>query len=378
MDYAFAPGGTKFDKLVAKYLSLRPQTTLLTPATLNVAAFVSMINTDASVQRPVGTLSIGCHGHSYGLLEIFLDSTSAGKYSDINDVLRTETSHALELTTAALFPRPIDPITLVPSLPIFRIVGCSVGAARKFLEHLRKALGNVVNVVATPHEDGQLAFTVVSGSKVADGVLRLLTYDFRVNTPIVLEGQEDVVEAFDKKHLTFIDGKPIPRSFWKERVPSDPFGTTRVEKPVNLMFNPKINGSPSLQPNLKCFEFKWEPVGPWKVAKPTGPVQTTTQRREFMRGQIKNKPEFATSHPFPLYEQRGFTSFDAFMDGHDWLESPKLEGFWTGYRCVYSVGAPITIPSDSDELPYDWVDTTNTSTHFGLSEFDNRLFVMIP
>jgi hypothetical protein len=66
------------------------------------------------------------------------------------------------------------------------------------------------------------------------------------------------------------------------------------------------------------------------------------------------------------------------MDGYDWLESPKLADYWTGYRCVYVVGGPVTIPSDGDELPYDWVDTTNTATHFGLNEFDNRLFVNIP
>jgi hypothetical protein len=333
MDYAFAPGGTGFDKVVAKYLRLRPQTQVLTPATNDVAAFISMVNTDASVQRPVGQLSIGCHGLPYGLLQIQLDPSS-GTLSDINDVTRDETSHVLELPVATLFPRPIDPTTNLPSLPVLRIVGCSVGAAKPFLTHLRKALGNTIVVVATQHEDAEIALKIESGGVAADGVLRLLVYAFTVITPIILEGQEDVVEAFDNKHLTFIDGKAIPRSFWKARIPTDPFNTTKTSTNANVVFDPKINGAPSMPLATDRFEFVWEPVGPWKVGKPTGPVQTTTQRREFMRGQIKSKPEFASGHPFPLHEARGYPTFDAFMDGYDWLESPKLADHWTGYRCV--------------------------------------------
>jgi hypothetical protein len=373
MDYAFAPGGTGFDKIVAKYLRLRPQTQVLTPATNDVAAFISMVNTDASVQRPIGQLGIGCHGHPYGILQIQLDP-SANKQSAINDVTRVEASHALELPLTTLFPRPINPATSLPIIPVFRIVGCSVGAARPFLTHLRKALGDKVLIVATQHTD--MEFAPYIGA--LEGVFRTLIYDFRINAPTVIEGQEGVVDAFDNKNFKFIDGKPIPRSFWKARIPTDPFNTTKVENDANVTFDPKINGVKTLPLPLNRFEFIWEPVGPWRVGKPTGPVQSTTQRREFMRGQIKTRPEFAAGHPYPLHEQRGYATYDAFIDGYDWLESTKLPDHWTGYRCVYVVGAPINLDSDDDEVPYDWVDTTNTATHFGLNEFDSRLFVNIP
>ena len=349
---------------------------MLKPATQNVAAFVAMVNADASVQRPVGTLSIGCHGHPYGILEIPLDSSS-GQNSYINDVTRVETSHALEITTAATFPRPLDPIFHFPIPPIFRIVGCSIGAARPFLTHLRKALGNIFIIVATQHEDAQKRLTITRDGIPAEGVWRFLVYDFRVNTPDFLEGKEDIVEAFDNKHLTFVDGKPIPRSFWKERIPTDVFELTRTSSNVNIVLNPKINGVSELQPDSNRWEHIWEPVGPWKITPPAHNLPTTTERREFMRDQIRTRPEFAAGHPFPLHEQRRYATYDAFIDGYDWLAEPKSDDHWAGHRNVYRVGAAITIPSDGNVLAYDWVDTTNTFTHFGLSETNDRLFVRI-
>jgi hypothetical protein len=378
MDYYFAPGGTGFDRDVAKYLSLRAQSVLLPSPPNDVASFITAVNTSASVQRPVGALGIGCHGHPYGILEIPLDSSS-GKQSDINDVTRVEGSHALAIANAALFPRPIDPTTHAPINAVFRIVGCSVGAARPFLQHLKKALGDIPIIVATVHEDGEVALKMdnLTTGKSADGVLRMLTYDFRVNTPHVLEGQLDVIEAFDNMHFTFVDGKPIPRDFWKKRVPIEVFPTGKKSDRANITFNPSINGTTSLPLDLERWDYTWEPVGPWKVTLPAHPPQTTDERREFMRGQIKSRPEFAAGHPFPLHQSRGFATYDAFIDGYDWINAPKSDVMWAGYRSVYRIGAPITIPSSGTDMPYDWVDTTNTATHFGLDELNAALFVRI-
>jgi hypothetical protein len=377
MNYGFAPGGTGFDIDVARYLSLRPQTTMLKPPTNDVAAFIAAVNTSASVQRPVGELNIGCHGHPYGILEIPLDASS-GKRSDINDVVRAEASHALDIPSSTLFPRPIDPGTGFPlGSPVFRIVGCSIGAARPFLQHLRAAAGSFVVIVATKHEDAEIAFKAISGGVIADGVLRTLTYDFRVNAATALEGPADVVQAFDDQHLSFVDGKKIPTEFWKKRVPNDILATGKTSNAANITFNPKINGNASLPLDLERWEHIWEPVGPWKVTAPAHNLPSTSERREFMRGQIKSRPEFAAGHPFPVHQQRGFATYDAFIDGYDWLPSRDSDSVWSGYRNVYRVGAPITIPSDDNEIPYDWVDTTNTATHFGLDEFNAELFVRI-
>jgi hypothetical protein len=377
MDYGFAPGGTGFDLLVAKYIRLRPHTVLLKPATNDVAAFVKMVNSDGSVQRPVGPLSIGCHGHSYGTLQIQLDSSS-GTLSTIDDVTRVEASHALELAPTTLFPPPLDPVTHVPALPTFRIIGCSIGAARPFVTHLRQALGPIV-VVATRHEDAEAALKIenVTSGVTVSGVLRFLVYEFRVNSLLPLQKSADVVDAFKNKHPTFVDGKPIPLLFWTARVPPNVLKLGTTKDAANLTFNPTINGVPSMPLESERWEHLSESVGPWGVTLPAVIPKTATERREFMRVQIKTKPEFAASHPFPLHQQRGFATYDAFIDGHDWLSPPGSPNFWSGNRHVYRVGAAVTLPSDGNELPYDWVDTTNTATHFGLSEFDDRLFVRI-
>lgn len=375
MDYGFAPGGTKFDKIVRDYLRFRPASTMLQPAAGTVASFISELGTSTAVTRPVGTLSIGCHGHPYGLLEIPLDATSTTRTS-FADVQRVATSGAMEIPAPVLHPRPIigGGGGGFPQPAVFRIVGCSIGAALPFLRQLKKALGVSVVVVATPHEDAEVKLNI-NGK---DGVLRMLVYDFRLSDPIALEGPADIVEAFHNKHLTFFDGAPVPREFWKARVPNEIYnGKGRKAETANIRFKPAIDGVTTLPLAMEWWEWKWESVGPFPVTPPATNLASTDQRRSFMRDAIRSRAEFAAGHLFPLHAQRGYASYDAFIDGHDWLNAPGETKLWMGYRNLYRVGSPIDDPPSSGNLLYDWADSTSTHTRLGLDETDARLFTII-
>jgi hypothetical protein len=186
-----------------------------------------------------------------------------------------------------------------------------------------------------------------------------------------------VVNAFNSLQASFVDGKKIPLTFWLLRVPIDVTAMTRTSNDANVVFNPAINGTSTLPLDLERWEHSSEPVGPWNVTAPATMPTTAADRRSFMRAQLKTKPEFAAGHPFPTHQQRGFATFDAFIDGFDWQSNPGSTSLWSGHRHLYRVGAPITIPSDGNEIPYDWVDTTNTATHLGLDESNAELFVRI-
>jgi hypothetical protein len=126
------------------------------------------------------------------------------------------------------------------------------------------------------------------------------------------------------------------------------------------------------------WEHLWEPVGPFKVTPPGSNLPSTQQRREFMRAAAKNSPIFSSAHPWPLHQQRGYATFDAFIDGYDWLPQPgSNDAIWVGYRNVYRVHTPIVDTSTNYTVFYDFVSADSSKNHFGLSEADVRFFVRV-
>jgi hypothetical protein len=386
MDIGFVPGGTSFDNDARRYLSQRPSSVVIQPAAGTIESFISELKTSTTVQRPVGNLGIGCHGHPQGVLEIRLDSGS-GKHAYFDDVDKAVTSGTITISTSVLEPRPV--VDGSPVAAKFRIVGCSIGAAVPYLVRLKAALGGKVKVVATPHEDLMVGTLTINGVAV---VIRMLEYDFRIFTPMGLSfegeaiGQAGVIDLFAAKYPSWFDGVPIPKEFWKKMVPADVFAnvdddpkTGKIVTGVGLEFNPAINGVKNfgIEFSANIWQHKLEKVGPYTVTPPSQNLASSTQRREFIRGKIKNRPEFAAGHLFPLHKQLGYNSYDEFIDGHDWIAPGSAPDQWRGYRDLYRVQTPITSPGGSNKPLYDVVSNSSSVGRIGLDETDARLFITV-
>jgi hypothetical protein len=382
MDYGFVPGGTTFENSARRYLAQRSTCQIIATQAGTVESFVNELKTSATVVRPVGNLGIGCHGHPQGILEIKLDSSTAGALSNFDDVDRAATNGTIKIPSAVLDPRPV--LMGVPLVAQFRIVGCSIGAAQPYLQRLKTALGGNVRIFATQHEDMMVGSLTINGVAV---VIRMLQYDFRIITPLVLEGQEDVIQAFMAKYPKWYDGVSIPREFWKGIIPTDVFPSIELDTAkkgrlvtgVSLKFDPAINGvkNVGVEFDAHIWEHRYESVGPYKATPPAQNLATTTERREFMRGKIKTRPEFAAGHAFPLHKQLGYSSYDAFIDGYDWISPGRAPDMWKGYRNLYRVLTPVTSPGGSNKPLYDVVSTSSAVSHLGLDETDARLFTAV-
>jgi len=378
-DYGFVPGGTGFDNDARRYLSQRPSSKVIATTAGTIESFATELKASTTVQRPVGNLGIGCHGHPQGVLEIRLDSGS-GKLAYFDDVDRAVTSGTIAISTSVLEPRPV--VGGSPVAAKFRIVGCSIGAAIPYLVRLKAALGGKVNIVATPHEDLMVG-TISIGSTAI--VIRMLEYDFRVFTTLGLSfegeaiGQAGVIDLFAAKYPFWFDGQLIPKEFWKTIVPADVFAEGKISNGVSLDFDPKIGGRKNFgfDFDANIWEHKVERVGSYTVTPPSQNLASSTERREFIRGKIKNRPEFAASHLFPLHKQLGYNTYDEFIDGHDWIAPSRAPDQWGGYRDLYRVKTPVTSPGGSNTPLYDVVSNSSSIGRIGLDESDARLFITV-
>jgi len=378
-DYGFVPGGTAFDNLARRYLSQRPSSAVVATPAATIESFVNELKTSTSVQRPVGNLGIGCHGHPQGVLQISLDSGS-GTFAYFADVDKAVTSGTITISSSVLDPRPVVGGSPVPAK--FRIFGCSIGAAIPYLVRLKAALGGAVKIVATPHEELMQGTLIINGAPI---LIRMLEYDFRIFTTLGLSfegeaiGQAGVIDLFAAKYPFWFDGQLIPKSFWKTIVPADVFAEGKITNGVSLDFDPKIGGVKNFGIDFAAniWEHKVERVGSFTVTPPSQNLATTTERREFIRGKIKNRPEFAAGHLFPLHKQLGYNSYDEFIDGHDWIAPSKAPDQWGGYRDLYRVQTPITSPGGTNTPLYDVVSTSSSIGHIGLDETDARLYITV-
>jgi hypothetical protein len=141
--------------------------------------------------------------------------------------------------------------------------------------------------------------------------------------------------------------------------------------------SPNINGETSvLIPSVR-WTHEHEPVGPFRVTPPTSNLQTPAQRRAFMRGQLTNLDAVQPWYPFPLYAQRGYKTFDEFVDGYDWQPDTFELKTWTGFRHVYRINRAITVDPEGSVALYDFISATGASEHLGLPESDARYFTIV-
>jgi hypothetical protein len=368
MDYGFAPGGTRFDVAARNYFDWRTGSNSVFALDPTIESYVMELTTSAFVNRPVGNLGIGCHGHWTGFLDISLDSTS-GPRAMFEQVVRADIGGTIRIPSTALDPRPT--FGGLPVKAIFRIIGCEIGVAEPYLAKLRDALGDVM-IIATQHIDS------VNPAELGDvkGLLRMLIYDFRVLRANALATKAEVVQAFvDAKHKWY-DGTDVPRKIWEEDVPTGVTSVGEVAKPQPIELSPPFNWQKYTAPPARVWMHEHEPVGPFPVIPPTL-MSPSPASRAFMRQQLIGLPSMQLVHFFPLYKQRGYASFDDFMDGYEWMPINKAGALWAGFRHVYHVRRVITEAANSLIFLHEFVTPSGADQRLGLPETDPRYFTIV-
>jgi hypothetical protein len=336
-DYAFVPGTSPFDLAMGSLTERRSRTIRINdPSVHTLQQFVRVFENSPLIANPIRSLLVASHANDEGQLKVTL-ALGSPKFIDWEDLDAPLKSKALFLKHEWFLPRPQDGSGRpVPYQLLIR--GCRIGTQRLFLEKLRAVLGNRIQVVAPKH-----FHAVVAHGGDPKGYLEYMAYDFFAKSPTQLKTKDAVVKALIQANHEFIDHRPVAEKEWKAWVPEKPEAKYEQTEYPNL--KTPIDKKPARVP--RKFRFKardWLP-GPEPLAMDKSKT-SDADRLEVLKPLLAERPEFKSSHPFPMYVRLGYKSFDEFIAGWAWTFAPKNKAVdevkFNATRFEYTVILPIT------------------------------------
>jgi hypothetical protein len=190
--------------------------------------------------------------------------------------------------------------------------------------------------------------------------------------------RSDLIQAYRAAHLRYHDGTPIPDADWETLVPRRMVDDRGIRMSIPLG---QTIENLRMVPINKQFRIELERVD-WTV-RPGGTVpRDPVAQLAMLRASIAADPRFAATHAWPLYERRGFTDVNTYVDGHHWSFSVNGGDLvCIGRRFDYTIVLPIvdrtvTPPANRPLIFnfYPGVGSTETPVLTGLVESNNTFF----
>jgi hypothetical protein len=389
-DYAIAPGSTPFDKRIAKFLGVRPQTILIdavkTPSMADLQGFLKGIATSELITNPIRDLIVASHASGFsGQFRIPLTAGAADTvtYEDLENAVAQKT---LVVDVALLTPRARN----AGPTPRMRIFGCAAGRVAPFMRKLKEALGNKIAVTAPHHLLVGASFSGAAGRTKMSGELAYMAYAFRVFMPSLPPGtkakprkartKQDIVNAFDAattaeatkakaaavnpadpnsipgRHM-LQDRKWVTKPQWTSWIPDNPedtrwFPTNPFNPPPatdpheirNVVRLPVFNINTDAPRRYQCqldHSFFGQQMS-MALAKDPG---TDAGRKAAVKADMQKLLINTAKHPLPQYVRFGYDTIDDFMEGWNWqfrYDAKSGTLFYEPIRDEYSVIVPIT------------------------------------
>jgi len=397
MDYGMtAAADAYFVNMEQRFRRDVPPIDVRVPAT--IAKFFDDLFTDAGVTKPVDDLYIATHAGSDGFLFVRLfrgqvdvrgDPTEVTDYEVLDQAMGPSRPGRI-IDSLVGYQRGTPPAPDPPPTHSVHIKGCNIGRQRflpgtgkppaPFLVHLKQVFGSNVNVTAPKHFHGLLPETN------HNGIFEYMEQELIVRTKAMKVGRtftgfasrDDLIDAYKAAQLSYHDGTPIPDADWNTLVPRRMVDDRGIRRTIPL--GRTIENLKAVPIN-KQFRIELERVD-W-THTPGGTVPTTPSAQlAMLRASIAADSRYATTHPWPIYERRGFTDVNAYVDGHHW--SFTVNGgdlVCVGRRYDYTIVLPIVdrsvTPAAKRPLIFNFypgVGSPEGPVLTGLVESDNTFF----
>jgi hypothetical protein len=399
MDYAFAPGVEQRLKMLQQLLRDRTDgaggsldTKLIDAAGVTTVRDF-LVRVDTTEPLPTGDLVLGSHGNDTGWLEIDLDSAAARVVS--YKVLKEAWD---DVTRRNRLRIPPDMYTTSSGqrAPVRVLIkGCRVGQAPKFVDALKMLFGGKIPVIAPKHfyfvrpiykTRKKRKKTVIVG---AVGTFEHLAYSNEIVSPTELK-RPALLAAFRAKGFkqfnhTSTTPSLIP-DLWGTWLPESKNLAEGPDRPIayTVSLGRTIDKFSTLS-DLAMFRHQ-TPENSISITNPGPAEKTKAGFKAWLAAQPFQQPGWGPTG-FPMYEQWGHTTFDAFFDSFTWTPPKKLNSnpfIWVGERHEYNVMLPVVEPpmtgKATDKLIYNYFPPRGAggTTIIELLESEAGLFYVSP
>ncbi len=394
MDFAFAPGTESRLKMLQQLLRDRTDGTAALDTTLIETSGVTTVtdfirHVDTTQTLPVSDLVLGSHGNDTGWLEIDIDAIAPRAVSYA--VLKAAWD---DVTRRNRLRIPPDMYTTAQGqrAPVRVIIkGCRVGQAPKFVDGLKMLFGGKIPVIAPKHFYAVRPIFKTRRKKIVAnlGSFEHLVYSNEIVSPTAMK-RADLLAAYRAKgfqqfNATSTTPSPIP-DLWDTWLPKAAKNLGVGKRPIEFTV--------SLGRTIEKFktlsgmaEFRHStPKINVKIDNPPASVKTKAGFKTALAARDDYQANWGPTG-FPVYEQYGHTTFDAFFDSFTWTAPKKLSSdpfIWVGTRHEYNVLLPVVKPpmtgKATDQLIYNYFPPRSGSgtAFIELLESEAGLFYVSP
>jgi hypothetical protein len=369
MDYAFAPGTTRFDKLGRRLFQRQNNTTLIHQKGIrNIEDFLNHLVSTSAISKPIEDLWILSHANDEGWMQIDLD----GKRPIHTDyeVLDEAAKNKSVAIDQVLIQKPDGTSVSIT----VHIRGCRVGMSMPFMQRLKDALERAHTVTAPKH-----FYRIEELS--SHGSFELLCQGFDVNSKEKLTRVE-LINAYQDAGFSYFDDTSVPDEMWDQWVPRNINASRKNHFQVNLGQDiGKLN-------RLRIpreYRYRQRRIT-WTItnvnANPS-PGDTMNILRATISIDDRYQPQYPNPQtPYPVYQRYGYSTLDEFLNGWNWKfnwRSKDAKLICNGIRHEYEIIIPITSPPtdlNNGQLFFNFYPKTGTAfvPIENLLENDIRLF----
>ena len=379
MDYGFAPGNTGQEGRVRRVFQRRADTTLIS-ATRNrrvVRDFINHLDSTAAIAKPIDNLILGSHANSQGFLFLPMNRGQSGpsKFETLEDTISTP-ARSINVPNTLIGYNTGDPLS-----NYIHIKGCNIGKATPFLEKLKEAAGGNLFVTAPLHFHGLFYHSHY-------GTWELMAYEFRLVRSAAFDTRDNYINELVGAGFTFYNGDTVTRADWEGWVPrrinrpsartvSWPLGTTLGQRST-------IPFSLSFRYVKRDYTFTISYPNPSQVPAPASRMTALSAALDnFKYRNTDLIGGFDSSHPYPEYERYGYSSKQAFIDGHTWRFSKSGRRLiCKGRFHAYTLIIPITdrTPATTGNIIFNFYPKAGSAipaVSTGLLESDTNFFAIV-
>lgn len=305
-------------------------------------------DSDVRTTNQVEDLFLASHASGEGVIwtELYRGQGGPTTFEEIEDAIAT-VRHSVRIPTS-LIPAVVAPAT-TPTHSV-HIKGCNVGKERAtartprhpFLVKLKQAFGGNVNVTAPKHFHGA---TPIAGI----GTFEYLCYQFilrvkptaRPSRSPLADGAAVRAAFAAAPGMVFHNGTTaVTAADWNRFIPRGMrvANGARNERQVPVPLGTTIGTTTVSVPHQVRAEHD-EHV---EITTYSGGVPAGRNHIATAQAQMRTDPKFLATHDFPVWERKGYASFDDFIAGHHWTSSVSGNDVTVkGHRWEYTVVTPV-------------------------------------